>query len=140
MPRIGDTHAGRWFRRFIWLGVAVNLAAAIPTLFMPEVMLRLNNLPAATPSMWPSFAALLLILLTAFYMPAGIDPDRYQANAWLAIVSRLAGVIYFLVIQSPEYRLLGVVDVVFFVPQLATWLMARRARHASAHGAREQIA
>jgi len=94
-----------------------NLALAIGVIAAPAFMLTLNRLPPADPLLWPWFAALLLVLLSVFYMPGAMDPDRYRANAWLAVASRLVGVVFFLVLQSPDYRALGLVDLVFFVPE-----------------------
>jgi hypothetical protein len=121
----------------MWIGIVANLALAIPTLFHPAVMLALNSLPTAEPLMWPRFAALLLILLSVFYMPAAVDPDRYRANAWFAVASRLVGVIFFFVFQSSEYRALGAVDLVFFIPEVILLTVAvRRASAALPPGAR----
>ena len=64
-----------WFQRVLWLGIVANLGLAVPTLVVPERMLAIFSLPAATPLMWPRFAAWLLILLSAFYVPAALDPD-----------------------------------------------------------------
>ena len=132
MAGIRETSPGRWFRRVMWVGIVANLGLAIPTMLYPAMMLARNSLPPAEPLLWPSFAALLLILLSVFYMPAGIDPDRYRANAWFAVASRLVGVVFFFVFQSPEYRLLGMVDLVFFVPEVILLTVAvRRASSAS---------
>jgi hypothetical protein len=110
--------AERWFRRVIWIGILANLGLAIPTLLDPERMMAFSRFPAAQPLLWPRFAALLLILLSLFYMPAGVDPNRYRAVAWLAVASRLAGVVFFVLFQPAEYRMLGYFDLVFFVPEL----------------------
>jgi len=59
-----------------------------------------------------------------FYMPAGIDPDRYRAIAWLAVGSRLAGVIFFVGTQPAEYRMLGYFDLVFLIPEAILLTMA----------------
>jgi hypothetical protein len=74
--------------------------------------------------LWPRFAALLLVLLSILYMPAGIDPERYALTARSAVGARLAGVVFFLGFQSSEYYMLGYVDLVFFVPELALLWMA----------------
>jgi len=110
-------NAQRWFRRVMWLGIVANMALAVPTLLAPERMIEFVGLPAATPLLWPRFAALLLILLSLFYMPAGIDPVRYRLVAWLTLVSRLAGVVFFVGFQSAEYHMFGYFDLVFLVPQ-----------------------
>src|SRR5215203_6366251 len=117
-----------WFQRVLWLGIAANLALAVPTLLMPERMLVLSSLPPAAPLLWPRFAAWLLILLSAFYVPAAVDAIRYRTIAWLAVGARLAGVAFFLT-QAAEYRTLGAVDLVFFVPEAILLLMASRAEH-----------
>lgn len=126
MAGIRETSPGRWFRRVMWIGIIANLALAIPTMIDPEMMLDLNALPEADPLLWPQFAALLLILLSVFYMPAAVDPDRYRANAWLAVASRLVGVVFFLVFNSPDYQALGMVDLVFFVPEVILLTVAVR--------------
>jgi hypothetical protein len=126
MTNIRGTSAGRWFTRVMWVGIIANLALAILTLLYPAMMLARNSLPPAEPLLWPRFAALLLILLSVFYMPGAIDPDRYRANAWLAIASRLVGVVFFFVFQSAEYRMLGMVDLVFFIPEVILLTVAVR--------------
>lgn len=132
MTQIRTTSAGRWFMRVLWLGIVVNLALAIATLALPATLLRLNHLPQADPLMWPQFSALLLILLSIFYMPAGIDPDRYRANAWMAVASRLVGVVFFLLFQLPVYRNLGMVDLVFFIPEAILLTLAVKSSAAAA--------
>ena len=114
-----------WFQRVLWLGIAANVALAVPTLLIPERMLALTSLPPAAPLMWPRFAAWLLILLSAFYVPAALDANRFRTIAWLAVGSRLAGVTFFLT-QSADYRMLGAVDLVFFVPEVILLALATR--------------
>ena len=120
--------AETWFRRVLWIGILANLALAVPTLIAPERIMAMTQLPPATPIMWARFAALLLILLSVFYMPAGVDPNRYRVVAWLAILSRLAGVIFFVGFQSAEYHMLGYFDLVFFVPEFVLLAMLARSR------------
>jgi hypothetical protein len=119
-----DTTAGRWFRRIMWAGIAANVALALPTLAAPALMLAMASLPTATPDLWPRFAALLLVLLSVFYIPAGLDIDRYRAAAWFAVGSRLAGVAFFLL--EPDYRLFMYFDLVFFVPLAVLLTLAVR--------------
>ena len=121
---IATTSAGRWFRRVVWVGIIANLALALPSIAAPDQMLAFSRLPTVTPHMWVRFSGLLLILLSAFYAPAAIDPDRYRANAWLAVVSRLAGVVFF--IGDPVYRTLGLFDLVFLVPEAVLLFIATR--------------
>ena len=117
-----------WFQRVLWLGIVANLGLALPTLLVPERMLAAFSLPAATPLMWPRFAAWLLILLSAFYVPAALDPTRYRTIAWLSVGARLAGVLFFLT-QAADYRTLGAVDLVFFLPEAILLSLAVRREH-----------
>jgi len=134
MTRLDDHAAGRWFKRVLWIGVAGNFALALPTLIAPGRMLALSGFPAASPLLWPQFAGLLLVLLSVFYMPAGIDLDRYRSIAWLAVGARLAGVVFFIGFQPAAYRLLGYFDFVFFVPEAILLIAAIRASAAAAAG------
>ena len=109
--------AQMWFKRVMWLGIVANLGLAVPTLLAPERMIEFVGLPMPTPLLWTRFAALLLILLSLFYMPAAIDPVRYRLVALLTLVSRLAGVVFFVGFQAPEYHMFGYFDLVFLVPQ-----------------------
>lgn len=119
-------HAQRWFRRLLWIGIVANLATAIPSVLAPATMLRLFRFPEATPVMWPQFAALLLVLLSLFYVPAAIDPNRYRVIAWLAVGARLVGVVFFLGFQPKEYHQFGYFDLAFFVPQaVLLWMVSR---------------
>ena len=116
----------RWFSRVVWLGIAANLALAVPPLLMPARMLAFSRLPIAEPLLWTQFAALLLILLSAFYVPAAIDPRRYVLVAWMSVLARLAGVVFFVLFQPSEYHLFGYFDLVFFVPEAALLVAAGR--------------
>ena len=104
-----------WFSRTMRLGIAANLALAVPTLIRPDVMISLVGLPVPSDIMWPRFAAQLIILLSLFYMPAAIDPVRYRASAVLAVVSRLAGVLFFFLVHR-DYWMFGALDLAFLVP------------------------
>lgn len=117
--------ARRWFSRVVWLGIFANLALAVPTLLAPAQMLAWTGLPVADPLLWPRFAALLLVLLSIFYVPAALDPDRYRITAWSAVGSRLAGVLFFPT-QAPEYLMFGLFDLVFLVPEAILLLMLVR--------------
>jgi hypothetical protein len=108
----------------VWLGILANFALALPTLFLPDEMLAMFSLPSASPSMWPSFAALLLILLSLFYIPAA-KPLRYRPVAWLAVLARLAGVIFFCIFHR-DYFMFGLFDLVFFIPESILLTLAIR--------------
>jgi hypothetical protein len=105
----------KWFGRIVWLGVITNLSLAIPALVYPNMILGLFKLEPAVPSLWVSFSANLLILLSLFYIPGAINLYHYRANAWLSVISRLAGVIFFL-FQPKAYLPFGLLDLTFAIP------------------------
>ena len=131
---VNNTPAGRWFRRVVWVGIAANLALALPTLAASSQVIAMAGLPTATPDLWPRFSALLLVLLSVFYMPAGLDIDRYRTTAWFTVGSRLAGVLFFLM-EPPVYRLFMYYDLVFMVAQGALLFIAVRGERRAAGSA-----
>ena len=116
--------AAVWFGRVVWIGIAANLALAVPTLIAPEQMMVFAGVPIAFPLVWVRFSALLLILLSAFYVPAALDLYRYPLVSWLAVAGRAAGVIFFA--PQPTYRMFGTFDLVFFVPEVILLTVAMR--------------
>jgi hypothetical protein len=122
----------QWFRRVVWLGILSNLALALPVLFLPDEMLAMFSLPSASPAMWPSFAALLLILLSLFYIPA-TKPLQYRPVAWLAVMARLAGVIFFCIFNR-DYFMFGLFDLVFFIPECILLTLAIREAEKTVRG------
>lgn len=122
---VKDTAAGRWFMRVVWIGIAANIALALPTIAAPAAILAWLDLPTATPDLWPRVAGVNMILLGAFSTPAALDPDRHRPVAWLAIASRLVGVVFFSF--EPGYRLFALYDGVFLAAQGALLVAAIRA-------------
>jgi hypothetical protein len=112
-----------WFGRMVWIGIVANFAMALPGLFLPEQLLAFFSFPPASPALWPSFASLLLILLSLFYMPGAIHPYHYRANAYLAVISRFARVLFFFSRSSP-YFLFGLCDLAFAIPQAILLILA----------------
>ena len=88
--------------------------------------MALTGVPPALPLLWPQFSALLLILLSIFYIPAALDFARYRITAWSTVGSRLAGVIFFVGFQPAAYHMLGYFDLVFFVPEAVLLTLAFR--------------
>lgn len=115
----------KWFGRIVGLGVLLNFVLSLPTLFIPEKMIALFNLEPAAPLVWVRFSANLLILLSLSYIPAAIDPYRYQASAWLAVISRLAGFAFFLT-QPRDYLIFGWFDLAFAIPEGILLILAFR--------------
>jgi hypothetical protein len=117
--------AAVWFGRVMWLGILSNFALALPTLIVPERLIAMAGLPPASPLMWVRFSAWLLMLLSLLYIPGAVNLYRYRASAWLSTTSRLAGVLFFAT-QAAEYRLFGLFDFVFLVPEAILLTIALR--------------
>ena len=119
-----NTPYTRWFRRAIWLGIAANAVLALPTVLAPEWVLATLGLRPTGDPVWTAFAALLLVLLSLFYIPGGNNPHRHRFTAWLAVFARLAGVIFFLILYPGIYPAFGILDAVFFLVQWPLLLKA----------------
>ena len=115
----------KWFGRVLLLGVIVNIALSLPALFVPEWALAFLKLEPAVPTVWLRFSANLLILLSLFYIPAALNLYHYRANAWLAVISRLAGFTFFLT-QPRAYLAFGLIDLTFAIPEGILLILALR--------------
>jgi hypothetical protein len=87
-----------WIARhsfFVWLGILLNMLFVVALLFKPAWVLAMFNIPPDE-SIWPRFAALLLFIVSLYYIPPTIDLERYRVNAWLAVFpSRSLGATFF---------------------------------------------
>lgn len=110
-----------WFRRIMWLGILQNWLIAFPAIFAPNWLLGLLHQRLSLDPIWTSFAGLLVVLLSLFYIFGANDPYRYTPIAVLATIARLAGIIFFLFLYPKVYPLFGIIDLVlslFQVPLL----------------------
>ena len=124
-----DRHYLAWFRGVMWLGIICNIVVAVISIAATGAVLQLLHLPIAEPLVWPRFAAFLLILLSLFYIPAGLDPFRHRYSAILAVISRFGGVAFFL-ITGGGYIVFGLFDFTFGLPQaILLWLGLRGKEH-----------
>lgn len=83
----------------VWIGILLNFAFVAPLIFCPEWILALFHIPSPDQLIWTRFAGLLLGILSAFYIPATLDIDRYRVFAWLAVFpSRTFGAVFFLAV------------------------------------------
>ena len=106
----------KWFRRVVIVGILVNLFFALPGTFWPAAVLNWFSIDPGNEPIWPAFAALLLMLLSMFYIPAAADPVRYEAIAWLTVLSRIASALFFFALWR-EYPFLGSVDLTLGLTQ-----------------------
>lgn len=105
-----------WFGRVVLFGVFTNISMGLPSVLLPNFLLGILRLPLTQEPMWPNFTALLLIMMTLFYIPGAIDPVRYRASAWLAVIARFGAATFFLATPyRHDWWLFGVMDLTYFV-------------------------
>ncbi|MCC5644883.1 hypothetical protein LC607_18445 [Nostoc sp. CHAB 5824] len=107
-----------WFRRIVWLGVIQDWAIGLPAIFAPNWLLELLHQRPSQDPVWTSFAGLLVVLLSLFYIPGANDPYRYTANAVLATLSRPPGVLFFFFLYPNIYPAFGIIDLVLCLFQI----------------------
>jgi hypothetical protein len=91
------------FRVVVALGIPPNLYFAYPALFKPDFIVRKAGLKPGFETVWLRNAGLLIWIITAYYLIAIWDPERYEPVAWMTIVGRLsAGVYWVYVSREPE--------------------------------------
>ena len=110
-------HYAVWFRRFVILGILINLFFALPGIFIPNAVISIVNLDPARDPIWLAFSANLLVLLSLFYIPAALNPFRNAFAAVLTVLARFAGAAFFLCIWSEGARVFGYLDLTLGIVQ-----------------------
>ena len=117
-----------WFRRAVWLGILADWALGIPTIFWPQEVLGLLGFRPTADPVWTAFSALLVVLLSLFYIPGAQKPYRYRLNAWLAVFARPPGVFFFLILNRGYYPAFGLLDGFLFLIQFPLLMATMRER------------
>lgn len=113
------------FGRVLLVGAAVNLVLAIPGILIPDAMLAMLGQRPCSDPIWGRFAGMLIVLVTLPDIPAALNPLRYRVIAWLVVVNRAAGVVFFLIFYR-EYLLFGFLDLAFGVLSLPLLCLLER--------------
>jgi hypothetical protein len=100
----------KWWQRSMWAGILSDWALGIPAIFAPEKTIRLVRQRPTKDPVWTAFAALLVSLLGASYIPGARDPFRHRASAWLSVFARPPGVFFFFVLRRGTYPIFGIID------------------------------
>jgi hypothetical protein len=130
------------FRLVVWLGILVNLSFAVPAVIAPSWLVRRMGLPMPGQTIWLRDAGMLLLFLSAMYVPAARDPQRYAFNAAVAVVARLVFAVFWLAAvfgaRAPRGHLFfGVVDLFFGLSQGSLFLRLLREGHRTGDAERE---
>ena len=119
-----------WFQRFVWIGIAANVALTLTSIFCTEWVLALVGLEPAHPLVWPRFGAFGILLLTGFYAVAAMDPCRSRWATLFTVLCRFGGVLFFAIVAG-RYIVFGLFDLLFGAPQaICLYLAWRRTRDA----------
>ena len=85
------------FKIVVWLGVIANWSFGLWVVFgNGHSLLAMLRLGEQEDLLWLYNYAILLLILSLFYIPAARDPFRYRANAWLLVLGRLVPATTFL--------------------------------------------
>lgn len=107
------------FRIVVLLGVVANWAFGVWAIgFDTASLLAAFHLGGVVSTVWIYNYSVLLMILSLFYIPAALDPDRYRVNAWLLVVGRLVPASTFFIGVAMGYMpagfaRLGVGDTIF---------------------------
>jgi hypothetical protein len=86
-----------WFKRVVWGGILVNFTFAAFAVAVPGALISTLHLGPVEPPVWLFNYAVLLALLSCFYIPAAHQPQRYIVNAWLLVAARLIPALIFFI-------------------------------------------
>lgn len=84
-----------WFPYVAGLGIAGNVALALSLLVVPVWTLSHFGLPVPDTLVWTRLSGLLVILLSALYLPAVFIPEKLGSFCWLLVAARLAAAGFF---------------------------------------------
>src|SRR5262245_44301960 len=96
-----------WFGRAMGPGILIDWLLAVPAIFAPNWILSLAGQTVSEDATWVAFTALLVFLLSLFYIPGAGDPYRYPVSAWLGVACRLPVALFFLWLYPGQYAALG---------------------------------
>ena len=87
-----------WASVVLWLGIPPNLYFAFPAFFYPPFAIKKTSFSTFRETVWLRNAGLLIFIITAGHIVAAIDPERFQAVAWLTVGGRISAGVYWVVV------------------------------------------
>src|SRR5438132_1083911 len=94
-----------WYQRAIWIGIVINMSFALPALFAPDFLSSTLGLPYEPQNPWLGNTGMLLVGISLFYMPSGINAPRFPIHSWLCVLSRLVAVVFWVfLLKTTEYK------------------------------------
>lgn len=111
-----------WFRGLVLLGLLLNAVFFLPGLFAPRTLEGWSDFGVTNTLHWLHDVSLLLIIVTAMYIPVLRDPFRYLFITYLVVAGRFAaGSLFMFGVWFMDYPdgmlVLGLADVVLSLAQ-----------------------
>ncbi len=107
----------RWFKRLVFVGLILNAIFFLPGLFAPRTLEGWFDFGTTNTVHWLQNVSLLLIIVTAMYIPVMRDPFRYMFITYLVVGGRFAaGTLFLFGVWFMDYpdgmKVLGLGDVI----------------------------
>lgn len=121
--------AYKWFRILVGVGFVANLIFALPAFFTPRLLEQLINIGTANSTAWLRNVGILLIIISATYVPVIMDPFRYIILSAIIVAGRFAAGLFFLALllagdYPSGFRTLAVTDLSLSLPQAYLLILA----------------
>ena len=121
-----------WRRLLFWAAASFNLAAGLPLLVAPALMLQTLQAPVPEDLTFHRMCGLLVICFGVIYAMIAVDLERYRPQVWVAIVGKTGvAVIFFLALMEglapPRAVGLAMGDLAFALAFLVFLLMPSKA-------------
>ena len=87
----------QWFRISVVIGFCLNLVFIIPGLFAPRFLESLIDVGTTNTLHWLQNVSILLAIVTTMYIPAILDPFRYEFISYLLVAGRFSAGLLFLI-------------------------------------------
>ena len=94
---IKEYKALRWFRISVVIGFIINLIFIVPGLFAPRFLESLIDVGTTNTVHWLQNVSVILAIITTMYIPAILDPFRYEFISYLLVVGRFAAGLLFII-------------------------------------------
>jgi len=109
----------------MWLGILADWVFGLPAIFVPQKVLSLLGFRLTQDPVWTAFAALLVVLLSLFYIPGASNPSRYHFSTWLAVFARPLEVIFFSLLTLGYYPTFALFNGFLFLIQFPLLLIIK---------------
>lgn len=120
-----NSRYARWFGFSVGIGLLFDLLVGLPAIFAPAWAAQLLHEPIGSSLPWIAFTSLLLVLLSFFYIPVALEPQRLPALGALAVFSRIAQTIFFTFMSPTSFLVRFIANLTLTLLQIPLFLCTR---------------